>query len=270
MPFSPRKMKSIFILTTLLWTGFTPDSFSAEKTTFQGFFPMPFVSIDQFILKPRSALSMAICEIGTIYVDASTGELIVCGQSNSKSKRLWEQNLNFVFPANPAPDLKVSIGNDSNPVPPATFNILGPIVAGEQNEFNIDPLNGINSAGITLKMDGAFIAGPPALNTSDDINFHAGNQGQDYDGRILYMNQPRQGFAFYGAYNMMNMWVNKLTHRVGIGTVNPLSRLDIIGDIETNKIILDQDGTLGADPPADLKVTYSPSAGGGYYAVYAP
>lgn len=273
MPYSPHRIKSIFILTTLILTGITSDSFSVEKTTFRGIFPFPFVSLDKFILKPRSAASMATCEIGTIYVDDNTGELTVCGSNNSKSRNIWEQTGDNVYLTNSAPDLKVSIGAKTAS---SAFNIFGtPIADKQQNEINLDPLNGINSAGMTLKMNMPYDTSFPARNTTD-IHFHAGNRKQDYDGRVLYMNRnnpanPVQGFALFGAYNVMNMWIDKTTHRIGIGTNQPTERLDIIGDIETNKIILDQDGTLGADLPADLKVSYSPVAGSeGYYAVYAP
>ena len=280
MPFSPHKIKSIFILTTLLLTGFTHYSFSQERTIYQGRFPVPFISVDQFILTPRTRASLgppASCDTGTIYVDNITSELTVCGLPNVVSNYVWMQPNppdTLVYPVN-LNVTKISVGNDAIPVPPSAFNVLGPIIppppapGGEQNEFNIDLLNSIDSAGMFLKMDGKYNPGLPTKNTSIDINFHVGNRWQDYDGRILYMNQPRQGFAFYGALNVMNMWIDNLTHRVGIGTVFPQTRLDIIGDIETNKIILDQDGTLGTDLPGELKVTYS-AGGNGYYAVYAP
>ena len=85
MPFSPHKIKSIFILTTLLLTGFTHYSFSQERTIYQGRFPIPFISVDQFILTPRTRASLgppASCDTGTIYVDNITSELTVCGLPN--------------------------------------------------------------------------------------------------------------------------------------------------------------------------------------------
>ena len=306
MPYSPHKFKSIYILTTLVLMGFPPHSFSAETTNYQGYYPVPFVATDEFRLLPRNPATMAInCEMGTIYINSTTNELTVCGINNAKSKEIWEQAGYFVYPNPQAPYSairKISVGNDAAPPPPAAFNVLGPLVAlplplvgSEQNEFNIDLLNNTtfpqppapappippiitNSAGMSLKQDGIFTA--PNRNTSIDINFHVGNRGQDYDGRILYMNKPKQGFAFFGAYItppapplqvIPHMWIDQTDHQVGIGTNIPTQRLEIIGDIETNEVILDQDGTLGANLPAELKVSYSPVVGSeGYYAVYAP
>ncbi len=267
--------KSGFILTTLVLMGLTPHSFSAETTNYQGFYPMPFVLTDEFRLRPRAAVTMTTCDMGEIYINSGTNELTVCGINNAKSKEVWEQVGNYVFPKSLAVR-KISVGNDAVPDPPGAFNILGPLINGEQNEINIDLLNNtavtpsLNSAGLTLRQDGLFNPAFPNLNVSTAIEFHVGTQGQVYDGRITYVvNDVLQGFGIFGGFNSLNIWVDRPTHRVGIGKFIPSERLDINGDIETNKIILDQDGTLGANPPADLKFTYS-AGGNGYYAVYAP
>ena len=235
-------------------------TFADEKSKISSNYPNDLTSYNQLNLSPRGDQVACQMGAGTIYVD-NNGDLQICGLDKIPSSKIWTKDGDYVYPAKTTtnPNLTVSIGAANSDGP---LTIVGKDSKGNKNRIGFNVSDPYSNNGLIFYIP---ITPTDATSYASFFNFHVGEKGQPFDGRIVYRNPPTglRGMGLHPNYSSLPLiWIDRPTHNVGIGTTAPSQKLDVKGNTETKKLFL-----KSAGPTAELKMQYS---GGGYYAVYAP
>lgn len=245
------------------------SSHASQQVTVQGKFPS-FTTTNNIILKPRST-APGRCEDGTIFVDSVSGDLKTC-HGTTVANSVWTKSGSSIAPADTTPGtLQFIIGGNVPPAAPGAsdhLTLIGLNPQGIANKILLQTSNALGNSGIVLATQGNLSATP--RNDHAYYDFMVGSLVPG-NGRIEYQNifSSRKGFNFIPDKNAStnNVWIDAVSHNIGIGTLTPTEQLEIFnGNIETNSLYLKADGSH----EGILHVSYDAAGSGGYYAVYAP
>ena len=241
---------------------------ASEQISATGNYPN-FAITNKVILKPHDWPSIPPpCKNGTFFVN-SFGEIQSCDVNEHPALPIWFRDPDpgfHVYPLGTAANAthQISIGA-LNINPFFLINIMGNF-GGVSHQIVHEATN-IDGNMATF----IFTAGPASdtLNNLAFIDFHIGNQGLDYDASIVTsapLNGPKGLYLRPGTNPLNFIFMDQGNTRTGINTNVPEEVVDVAGNTETNELYLND----GTNNDARLKVGYTASGGGGYYAVYAP